>query len=144
MSIDGLFFLSVDLSPFTKFDVRGPDALALLQPLCTNEIDVNPDRSVYTLMLNPRGGIEADVTVTRTGERAFRGYDGGGAPASTVRTIIPAQPVPADAGSGNPYGPDRTRMRMQAGDRRELRVADARPYARPCVQSGSPAAIHSS
>ena len=66
----------LDLSPFTKIDVRGPDALALLQRLCTNEIDVNPDRSVYTLMLNPRGGIEADVTVTRTGEDAFRVVSG--------------------------------------------------------------------
>ena len=58
----------LELTPFTKIDVRGTDALALLQRLCTNEIDVAPGRAVYTLMLNPRGGIEADVTVTRTGE----------------------------------------------------------------------------
>ena len=67
---DGVALL--ELTPFTKIDVRGAGALALLQRLCTNEIDVAPDRTVYTLMLNRRGGIEADVTVARIGERAFR------------------------------------------------------------------------
>ena len=67
---DGVGLL--ELTPFAKFDVRGPDALTLLQRLCTNEIDIAPDRAVYTLMLNRRGGIEADVTVTRIDERAFR------------------------------------------------------------------------
>ena len=67
---DGVALL--ELTPFTKVDVRGPDALALLQRLCTTEIDIAPDRAVYTLMLNRRGGIEADVTVTRIDERAFR------------------------------------------------------------------------
>ena len=67
---DGVGLL--ELTPFTKIDVRGADALALLQRLCTREMDTAPDRAVYTLMLNPRGGIEADVTVTRLDERAFR------------------------------------------------------------------------
>ena len=67
---DGVALL--ELTPFTKIDVRGPDALALLQRLCTRDVDIAPDRAVYTLMLNPRGGIEADVTVTRLDECAFR------------------------------------------------------------------------
>ena len=67
---DGVGLL--ELTPFTKIDVRGADALALLQRLCTAEIDIEPDRAVYTLMLNPRGGVEADVTVTRLDECAFR------------------------------------------------------------------------
>ena len=67
---DGVALL--ELTPFTKLDVRGADALALLQRLCTSEIDIAPDRAVYTLMLNPRGGIEADITVTRVDEHAFR------------------------------------------------------------------------
>ena len=46
--------------------------MALLQRLCTNEIDTGPDRAAYSLMLNPRGGIEADVTVTRLDEQALR------------------------------------------------------------------------
>lgn len=64
----GLF----ELSPFTKIDVQGRDALALLQYLCANEIDVLVGKAVYTQMLNARGGIEADVTVTRFGETHFR------------------------------------------------------------------------
>ena len=67
---DGVALL--ELTPFTKIDVRGPDSLTLLQRLCTNEIDIAPDRAAYILMLNPRGGIEADVTVTRLAEHAFR------------------------------------------------------------------------
>lgn len=67
---DGVALL--ELTPFTKIDVRGADAQVLLQRLCTRDIDFAPDRAVYTLMLNPHGGIEADVTVTRLGERAFR------------------------------------------------------------------------
>ena len=46
--------------------------MALLQRLCTNEIDTGPDRAAYSLMLNPRGGIETDVTVTRLDEQALR------------------------------------------------------------------------
>jgi glycine cleavage system aminomethyltransferase T len=64
----GLF----ELSPFTKIDVQGREALALLQYLCANEIDVAVGRSVYTQMLNARAGIEADVTVTRFSEDHFR------------------------------------------------------------------------
>ena len=63
---DGVALL--ELTPFTKIEVRGPDGLALLQRLCTRDIDIAPDRAVYTLMLNPRGGIESDVTVTRIDE----------------------------------------------------------------------------
>ena len=67
---DGVALL--ELTPFTKIDVCGVDALALLQRLCTSDADIAADRAVYTLMLNPHGGIEADVTVTRVDERAFR------------------------------------------------------------------------
>ncbi len=68
----GLF----ELSPFTKLDVSGRGALDLLQHLCANEIDVAEGRSVYTQMLNEAGGIEADVTVTRTSENGFRVVSG--------------------------------------------------------------------
>ncbi len=61
-----------ELSPFTKLDLRGRDALVLLQQLCAGEVDVAEGAVVYTQMLNARGGIEADVTVTRTGETTFR------------------------------------------------------------------------
>ena len=62
----------LDLSPFGKFDVTGPEALDLLNRLCTAQMDVAVGRAVYTQMLNPRGGIEMDLTVTRTGPDRFR------------------------------------------------------------------------
>ena len=59
-----------DQSSFAKFLVRGPDAEAVLQRISAN--DVSPmGRAVYTQWLNERGGIEADLTVTRLGEDAF-------------------------------------------------------------------------
>jgi len=64
----GLF----ELSPFTKIDVTGRDALALLQYLCANQIDVPVGRAVYTQMLNGRGCVEADITVIRLAEDRFR------------------------------------------------------------------------
>ena len=66
----------LDLTPFTKIDVSGRDALQLLNHLATAQIDVPPGRAVYTLMLNVRGGIEADVTVTRLAMDRFRVVSG--------------------------------------------------------------------
>jgi heterotetrameric sarcosine oxidase gamma subunit len=54
-----------DLSSFAKIEVTGPDALRLLQHVCTNDVDVDAGRLVYTLFLNTGGGIENDGTVTR-------------------------------------------------------------------------------
>ena len=63
----GLF----DMSSFGKIRVEGRDAAGFLDRLCGNRIDVEPGRIVYTQMLNPRGGIESDLTVTRLSESAF-------------------------------------------------------------------------
>ena len=60
-----------DLSTMTKFMVEGRDALGLLERISANRIDVPLGKLVYTQWLNPRGGIEADLTVTRTGEQQF-------------------------------------------------------------------------
>ena len=57
----GLF----DLSSFGKFQLEGPDAEAVLNHICANDVAVPVGRIVYTQWLNERGGIEADVTVTR-------------------------------------------------------------------------------
>jgi 4-methylaminobutanoate oxidase (formaldehyde-forming) len=54
-----------DQTSFGKLLVQGRDALALLQRLCANEIDVAPGRMVYTAMPNRRGGFESDLTVMR-------------------------------------------------------------------------------
>ncbi len=62
----------LDLSPFGKFDIEGPGALAFLNHIAAAQIDVTIGRAVYTPLMNAKGGIEGDVTVTRTGAQAFR------------------------------------------------------------------------
>jgi glycine cleavage system aminomethyltransferase T/glycine/D-amino acid oxidase-like deaminating enzyme len=54
-----------DETSFAKIEVIGPGASRFLGRLCANEVDVPPGRVVYTSMLNSRGGIETDLTVTR-------------------------------------------------------------------------------
>jgi glycine cleavage system T protein len=61
----------LDMSAFGKFRVEGRDAEAVLQRISANDIAVEPGRIVYTQWLNERGGIEADLTVTRLGEDTF-------------------------------------------------------------------------
>ena len=60
-----------DLSPFAKLLVDGADAEPVLQRLCSNDIARDDDKTVYTLMLNPDAGIEAELTVTRLSARRF-------------------------------------------------------------------------
>ncbi len=54
-----------DESSFSKIEVAGPAACAFLQGLCANDIDRPVGSIVYTQMLNRRGGIECDFTITR-------------------------------------------------------------------------------
>ncbi|MFQ5971170.1 MAG: FAD-dependent oxidoreductase [Alphaproteobacteria bacterium] len=63
----GLF----DQSSFAKFLVRGADAEPVLQRICANDVAVPVGRIVYTPWLNERGGIEADLTLTRLSEDAY-------------------------------------------------------------------------
>ena len=60
-----------DQSSFSKYLVQGADALTHLQRISSANVDVDPGRVVYTHWLNERGGIEADLTVTRLGEQEF-------------------------------------------------------------------------
>ena len=63
----GLF----DMSSFGKLRVEGADAEGVLQRLCGNDVAVEPGKIVYTQWLNDKGGIEADVTVTRLADDGF-------------------------------------------------------------------------
>ncbi len=67
-----------DITPFAKFDITGPDALAYLERICANRIDRPTGTIVYTSMLTPSGGIRCDLTVTRKDEDRFRVVTGGG------------------------------------------------------------------
>jgi 4-methylaminobutanoate oxidase (formaldehyde-forming) len=69
----------IDLSSFGKIAVSGPGALALLERVCDNRIDRPVGSVVYTQFLNQRGGIVADLTVTRLAEDRFRIVTGAGA-----------------------------------------------------------------
>jgi 4-methylaminobutanoate oxidase (formaldehyde-forming) len=64
----GLF----DQSSFAKLDVRGPDAAGFMSWMCAGDVARAPGSVTYTQLLNERGGIEADLTVTRLGEEHFR------------------------------------------------------------------------
>jgi 4-methylaminobutanoate oxidase (formaldehyde-forming) len=69
----------IDLSSFGKIAVSGPGALALLERVCDNRIDRPVGSVVYTQFLNDRGGIVADLTVTRLAQDRFRLVTGAGA-----------------------------------------------------------------
>jgi 4-methylaminobutanoate oxidase (formaldehyde-forming) len=60
-----------DQTSFSKFALKGRDALAVLQRLCANDIDVPVGRMVYTAMLNARGGFESDLTIIRVADNEF-------------------------------------------------------------------------
>ncbi|KJJ95761.1 FAD-dependent oxidoreductase [Burkholderiaceae bacterium 26] len=63
--------LLIDQSCYGKLLVKGPDALRALEKVSANKIDVAVGASVYTHWLNERGGIEADITVSRLAESEF-------------------------------------------------------------------------
>ncbi|MDX2500003.1 MAG: FAD-dependent oxidoreductase [Deltaproteobacteria bacterium] len=61
-----------DMTSFGKIRLRGLGALALLQQLAANNLDKPVGSVTYTQFLNPKGGIESDVTVTRLKDDEFR------------------------------------------------------------------------
>ena len=60
-----------DETSFSKIEIVGHGALAFLERLCDNRMDRSVGRITYTQMLNQRGGIECDFTVTRLAEDRF-------------------------------------------------------------------------
>jgi len=60
-----------DMTSFAKFLVQGPDAETELNRLCANDIAVPVGQSVYTGVLNARGGYESDITVARLSDGEF-------------------------------------------------------------------------
>ena len=67
-----------ELSPFAKFELQGDKAHSSLQYICANDIKNEPGSITYTQMLNSRGGIEADLTVTCISKNKFRIVTGSG------------------------------------------------------------------
>ncbi|MDG1739211.1 MAG: FAD-dependent oxidoreductase [Paracoccaceae bacterium] len=60
-----------DMSSFGKIRVEGPDAEAYLNYIGGGDYSVANGKIVYTQFLNNRGGIEADVTITRLTEASY-------------------------------------------------------------------------
>jgi glycine cleavage system aminomethyltransferase T/glycine/D-amino acid oxidase-like deaminating enzyme len=63
----GLF----DESSFAKLEIAGTGAAEFLEGLCDNRVAREVGAITYTQMLNRRGGIECDFTVTRVEEELF-------------------------------------------------------------------------
>ena len=68
----------IDMSSFGKIEVTGPGALTLLERVADNLINLPVGSVVYTQLLEPGGGIAADVTITRLALDHFRLVTGAG------------------------------------------------------------------
>lgn len=113
-----------DMSSFGKLRVEGPDAETFMNYVAGGDFSVPVGKIVYTQLLNSRGGIEADVTVTRLSETAYL-------------VVTPAAARLADE----------TRLRRHIGDHRvvitdvtagEAVIAVMGPNARTLLQAVSP------
>jgi len=62
---------ALDMSLMSKFLVQGPDAGMILDRLSANAVVGSVGQVTYTQWCNERGGIEADLTVTRLADEAF-------------------------------------------------------------------------
>jgi 4-methylaminobutanoate oxidase (formaldehyde-forming) len=88
-----------DQTGFSKYILKGPDALAILQWLCGAEMDVPIGKAVYTGLFNARGCFESDLTAVRAAAEEFYIVSGS---SQTMRDM------------------DWIRRNMRAGDRAEL------------------------
>lgn len=60
-----------DQTSFAKFLLIGKDAETALSYICANDVAKKPGALIYTQMLNSRGGIECDLTISRLAEDRF-------------------------------------------------------------------------
>ena len=61
----------MDVTSMSKFLVQGRDSERVLNYVCANDVAVPVGKVVYTQWLNERGGMEADLTVTRLAEDKY-------------------------------------------------------------------------
>ncbi len=61
----------MDLSTFSKFEVKGKDAYAFLERICANRIPTKDGGIILGHLLNENGFIESEITVTRLGAEHF-------------------------------------------------------------------------
>ena len=83
----------IDQTSFAKFELIGPGALPALQHMAVSNMDKPVGSVIYTQLCNDRGGIEADLTITRTGEESFYIVTGAGFgvhDSDVIRRALPA------------------------------------------------------
>lgn len=68
----------VDMTAFGKIDLKGPGVLTLVNRLCVTQMDKPVGSVIYTQFCNDRGGILADVTITRLADDHYRLVTGSG------------------------------------------------------------------
>ncbi len=61
----------IDQTSFGKIEIKGPGSLPFLQKITDNQMDKPVGSVTYTQMLNEKGGIECDLSVSRVGEDDF-------------------------------------------------------------------------
>ncbi|MGN9761539.1 GcvT family protein [Streptomyces sp. SD31] len=61
-----------DMTPLKRLEVTGPEALAFLQRLTTNQLDKPVGSVTYTLLLDAAGGVRSDLTIARLETERFQ------------------------------------------------------------------------
>ena len=114
----------VDLSSFGKIAVEGPGALGLLQRVSANDIDRPVGSVIYTQWCDERGGMVADVTVTRLADDRFRVVTGAGYLASEIAWLrthrgddedVDVRDVSGDLATIGLWGPQARAVLVAAG-----------------------------
>jgi len=61
----------LDVSHFAKYEIAGPGAAAWLDRILANRLPKGPGQTVLSPMLNEKGGVIGDFTLTRLGDDRF-------------------------------------------------------------------------
>ncbi|MCS6828296.1 MAG: FAD-dependent oxidoreductase [Caldilinea sp.] len=96
----------VNLSAFTQIEVSGPAALSFLESICTNQIDRPVGSIVHTVLCNNRGGVMADLMVSRVEPDRFwilTGAEMGPLAFAWIRRHAPMQGTVAIRNMGGQY-----------------------------------------
>ncbi len=138
----------IDLTSFGKLEVSGPGALALLERVCDARMDREVGRVTYTQFLDARGGIVADLTVTRLGPERFRLVMGAAAVDSDrgwlelhagsdveIRDVSDALAV---IGLWGPRAPDVLGFELPFSHGRPVTIGDAPVWAQSITFVGEP------
>jgi 4-methylaminobutanoate oxidase (formaldehyde-forming) len=140
----------VDLSSFGKIAVEGRGAFGLLQRVSANDIDKPVGSVVYTQWCDERGGMVADVTVTRLAADAFRVVTGAGYLASEMAWLcahrrddeaVTIRDVSADLATIGLWGPQARDVVVAAGALADEVGDEAIPVRRAGQVHIGPAAV---